>query len=165
MTVRLAIMGLAAALLVAGCTTSDPEFSKQVFTSEYGAVRDGGYNIPAVPISRVNSRYHRQIVTYFTRKKPGTIIVSTRKRYLYYVLPRNRVVRYGIGVGRAGFAWAGEAYVAWHPPKKMIARQPELRRYADGGQAPGLRNPLGACCTVRRSGIPSAPLPPPAASG
>ncbi len=151
MTVRLAIFGLAAALMVAGCTTSDPELSKQVFTSEYGAVKDGGYSIPAVPINRVNSRYHRQIVTYFTREKPGTIIVNTRKRYLYYVLPRNRAVRYGIGVGRAGFAWEGEAYVAWkrpwprwHPPKEMIARQPELKRYADGGQAPGLKNPLGA---------------------
>ena len=102
--------------MVVGCTTADPEISKQVFNSEYGAVRDGGYSIPAVPISRVSKRYHLQIVTYFSREKPGTIIVNTRKRYLYYILPRNRAVRYGIGVGRAGFAWEGEAYVAWKQP-------------------------------------------------
>ena len=52
MTVRLAFFGLAAALMLAGCTTSDPELSKQTFTSEYGAVKDGGYNIPAVPIAK-----------------------------------------------------------------------------------------------------------------
>ncbi len=151
MKIRLAFMVVATALLVAACTSTGPEFPQQTFTSDYGAVSDGGYKIPAVPIDRVSKIYHRQIVTYFTREKPGTIIVDTRKRFLYFVLPRNRAVRYGIGVGRAGFAWEGEAYVAWkqpwprwHPPKEMIARQPELARYADGGQAPGLRNPLGA---------------------
>lgn len=151
MKIRVAFMAVATALLVAACTSTGPEFPQRVFTSDYGAVSDGGYKIPAVPIDRVPKTYHRQIVTYNTREEPGTIIVDTRKRYLYFVLPRNRAVRYGIGVGRAGFAWEGEAYVAWkqpwprwHPPKEMIARQPELSRYADGGQDPGLRNPLGA---------------------
>lgn len=142
------ITGIAA---LTGCVSGGPEIQREVFTSDYGSVRDGGYTIPAVPIQRVPEKYHRQIVTYNTRQRPGTIIVNTRTRHLYYVLPRNQAVRYGIGVGRAGFAWEGEAYVAWkqtwprwHPPEEMIAREPRLARYRDGGQAPGLKNPLGA---------------------
>ena len=144
-------IGIAAMLALTGCVSGGPELTQQIFTSEYGAVKDGGYKIPAVPISRVPKQYHRQIVTFYTPEKPGTIIVNTRKRFLYYVLPGNKAVRYGIGVGRAGFAWEGEAYVSWkqpwprwHPPKEMIEREPHLKKYANGGQDPGLRNPLGA---------------------
>ncbi|MCR9137195.1 MAG: L,D-transpeptidase [Alphaproteobacteria bacterium] len=151
MTIRLALMGLAAALFLTGCQTGGPEITKEIFTSTYGSVSDGGYKIPAVPINRVDKQYHRQIVTYFTPEKPGTVIVNTRKRFLYYVLPGNKAVRYGIGVGRAGFAWEGEAYIAWKrpwprwtPPAEMVARQPSLKRYAEDGQRPGLKNPLGA---------------------
>jgi lipoprotein-anchoring transpeptidase ErfK/SrfK len=64
--------------------------TSQIFTSEYGSVKDSGYRIPAVPISKVKERYHRQIVSYNTREKPGTIIVDTPKRYLYFVLPGRR---------------------------------------------------------------------------
>ena len=70
---------------------------------------DSGYSIPAVPISKIDKKYHRQIVSYSTREKPGTIIVDTPKRFLYLVLPGKKAVRYGIGVGKAGFAWEGEA--------------------------------------------------------
>jgi lipoprotein-anchoring transpeptidase ErfK/SrfK len=125
--------------------------ANQVFTSEYGSVKDAGYRIPAVPISKVKERYHRQIVSYRTREKPGTIIVDTPNRYLYFVLPGRKAVRYGIGVGKAGFAWEGEAYIAWKqawpkwtPPKEMIQRRPDLARYGKDGMKPGLRNPLGA---------------------
>ena len=153
MNLRLAIscFGIATALLVSGCTTSRVEMTQQIFTSEYGSVRDGGYTIPAVPISRVDKQFHRQIVTYFTSEKPGTIVVNTRKRFLYYILPDRKAVRYGIGVGRAGFAWEGEAYVSWKrawptwtPPAEMIERDPRLKRFGKDGQKPGLSNPLGA---------------------
>ena len=62
-------------------------------------------------------------------------------------------VRYGIGVGRAGFSWSGRAIVAykrewprWTPPDEMVARQPQLEPYSilNGGMDPGLHNPLGA---------------------
>ena len=144
-------IGITSLAALTGCVSGGPEIPREVFTSDYGAVRDGGYTIPAVPIERVPKKYHRQIVTFASNEKPGTIIVNTRKRFPYYVLPGNRAVRYGIGVGRAGFAWEGEAYVSWkqpwprwHPPKEMIAREPRLAKYADGGQEPGLTNPLGA---------------------
>ncbi len=153
MNLRLAIscLGLAAVLAISGCATSGPEITQEIFTAKYGSVSDGGYKIPAVPINRVDKKYHRQIVTYFTNEKPGTVIVNTRKRFLYYILPNNKAVRYGIGVGRAGFAWEGEAYISWKrawpkwtPPAEMVARDPSLKKYAEDGQRPGLKNPLGA---------------------
>jgi lipoprotein-anchoring transpeptidase ErfK/SrfK len=89
----------------------------------------------------------RQIVSYTTREAPGTIIVDTPNTYLYYVLGNGRAVRYGIGVGREGFAFSGVNTIArkaewpdWTPPPQMIERQPYLPRWMAGG--PG--NPMGA---------------------
>jgi len=150
------ILGIFALFGLSSCSMTIPQGETslsigQIFTSEYGAVVDAGYQIPAVPINRIDPKYHRQIVTYRTRERPGTIIVDTRNRFLYYILSRNSAVRYGIGVGRAGFGWEGNAYVAWKrpwptwtPPKEMVQRQPHLARYAENGMSPGLNNPLGA---------------------
>ncbi|MBC7281050.1 L,D-transpeptidase [Hoeflea sp.] len=154
MTARfsLTIAALVAALSLAACSpSSESGTTTTIFTSEYGTVKDSGYSIPAVPISKVDKRFHRQIVSYGTKEKPGTIIVDTPNKFLYFVLPGNKAVRYGIGVGKAGFAWEGEAYIAWKqewpkwtPPKEMIDRRPDLARYGDDGMKPGLTNPLGA---------------------
>ncbi len=147
------IISLSAFALVAGCTTSSTSKSEttKTFKNAYVSVKDSGYTLPAIPINRVNSKYHRQIVTYRTSERAGTIIVDTPNRFLYYVLPGNKAVRYGIGVGKAGFAWQGEAYVAWkqewprwHPPKEMAERKPDVAQYVEDGMGPGLRNPLGA---------------------
>ena len=77
--------------------------------------------------------------------------MNTPNRFLYFVLPGGKAVRYGIGVGKAGFAWEGRAYVAWkqewptwHPPKEMAVRKPDVAQYVENGMGPGLRNPLGA---------------------
>ena len=95
-------------------------------------------------------QFQRQVVRYETEEKPGTLIVDTPNKFLYLVLPRGKAIRYGIGVGKAGFSWSGSAKVAWKqkwpkwtPPKEMIQRQPRLAKYEDG-MAPGLDNPLGA---------------------
>ncbi len=157
MTLRisLTIAGLVAALALAGCSSSNEDGASsaapQIFTSEYGTITDSGFAIPAIPISKIDKKFHRQIVSYSTREKAGTIIVDTPNRYLYLVLPGRKAVRYGIGVGKAGFAWEGEAYIAWKqewptwtPPREMIDRKPELAKYGDDGMKPGLSNPLGA---------------------
>jgi lipoprotein-anchoring transpeptidase ErfK/SrfK len=95
----------------------------------------------------VPAHLRRQTVAYHTREAPGTVVIDTAHTYLYYVLGQGRAIRYGIGVGREGFTWAGVQSVArkqqwpdWHPPAEMIARQPYLPRFMAGG--PG--NPLGA---------------------
>jgi lipoprotein-anchoring transpeptidase ErfK/SrfK len=93
------------------------------------------------------SEFRRQVVDYRTSEAPGTIIVDTPNTYLYLVMPGGKAMRYGIGVGREGFAWAGTKTVErkaewpdWTPPPEMIQRQPYLPRFVAGGET----NPLGA---------------------
>ncbi|BAU91323.1 ErfK/YbiS/YcfS/YnhG family protein [Methylorubrum populi] len=93
------------------------------------------------------ARIPREIVPYSTRYAPGTIVVSTAERRLYYVLPDGQAVRYGVGVGRPGFTWSGvnkitakREWPSWTPPAAMLARRPDLPRYMAGG----IENPLGA---------------------
>ncbi len=89
----------------------------------------------------------RTSVFYRTEYPPGTIIVNTADRFLYLIMGNNTALRYGIGVGRAGFQWGGIHNISrkaewpdWTPPPEMIERQPYLPRFMAGG--PG--NPLGA---------------------
>ena len=93
------------------------------------------------------ARLKRQVVNYSTREAPGTIVIDTPNTYLYLVMGNGQAMRYGIGVGRDGFTWAGTQSITkkaewpdWTPPPEMIARQPYLPRQMAGG--PG--NPLGA---------------------
>ena len=96
---------------------------------------------------RIDPRYERQVVTYDGSEKPGTIIVDTPQRFLYLVESDGKALRYGIGVGRPGFAWAGVKYVSmkrewpdWRPPEEMLKRRPDLPHFMTGGP----ENPLGA---------------------
>jgi lipoprotein-anchoring transpeptidase ErfK/SrfK len=89
----------------------------------------------------------RETVSYDGPYKPGTIVISTSERRLYLVLPGHEALRYGVGVGRPGFTWAGVTHIAykrewpdWTPPAQMLKRRPDLPRHMDGG----IDNPLGA---------------------
>ena len=86
-------------------------------------------------------------VDYPSRERPGTIVVDTRDKHLYLVQDGGRAIRYGIGVGRPGFTWAGVKTVSrkaewpdWTPPPEMLKRRPDLPKRMDGGP----ENPLGA---------------------
>src|SRR5947199_4319261 len=99
------------------------------------------------PKKELPPQFRRTLVDYPTKEPPGTIIIDTPNTYLYLVLGGGKALRYGIGVGREGFTWAGTERVSrkaewpdWHPPTEMIDRQPYLPRFMAGG--PG--NPLGA---------------------
>jgi lipoprotein-anchoring transpeptidase ErfK/SrfK len=92
-------------------------------------------------------QFRRQMVDYPSREPAGTIVIDTPNTYLYLVLGGGKALRYGIGVGREGFTWAGREKVSrmsewpdWNPPKEMIDRQPYLPRFMAGGES----NPLGA---------------------
>jgi lipoprotein-anchoring transpeptidase ErfK/SrfK len=94
-----------------------------------------------------SSSIARTLVTYPTRLKPGSIVISTSERRLYYILGNGEAIRYGIGVGREGFAWSGVRRISakrewpdWTPPSQMLRRRPDLPRYMHGG----VENPLGA---------------------
>ncbi|MGQ7794467.1 L,D-transpeptidase [Faunimonas sp. B44] len=89
----------------------------------------------------------REIVDYAGPHGADTIVVNTAERRLYYVLGNGKAIRYGVGVGREGFQWAGTHRITrkaewpgWTPPPQMRKRQPGLPLYMEGGPA----NPLGA---------------------
>jgi len=108
------------------------------------------YFDPELELARrteMNPMYRRQVVDYAGAERPGTIIIDTPKRFLYMVQENGRALRYGIGVGRPGFTWAGTKQVSakrewpdWRPPEEMLKRRPDLPRYMSGGP----ENPLGA---------------------
>ncbi|MBN9307175.1 MAG: L,D-transpeptidase [Devosia sp. 67-54] len=151
-----------AALALAGCaTTQSPGVALAAarapgkaavpadILAMYGPLPDEKFPIPAARIGLVDPRYWRQAVDDPTGEAPGTVVVSTAERLLYLVGENGRAMRYGVGIGRDGFAWSGRARIAykrewpiWTPPAEMIARQPELEPYRHG-MPPGLDNPLG----------------------
>ncbi len=99
------------------------------------------------PSEPVPDRFRRQTVDYVSNQPAGTIVVDTGNTYLYLIQGGGKAIRYGIGVGRDGFTWAGTEKITrkaewadWRPPTEMIQRQPYLPRFMAGG--PG--NPLGA---------------------
>ena len=116
----------------------------------YASFADGGFTLPPIPFQKVDPKWRRQIVVDPTGEKPGTIVVNSEERHLYLVQEGGDAIRYGVGIGREGFAWKGRAVInhgkewpVWTPPKEMIARKPEVAKWA-GGQPGGLDNPLGA---------------------
>ncbi|MFN0194397.1 MAG: L,D-transpeptidase [Aestuariivirga sp.] len=93
------------------------------------------------------NKYDRQTVDFESGEAPGTIIVDTRQKFLYFFLGDGEAIRYGIGVGRQGFTWSGTNRIsrkakwpAWNPPAAMRKRDPKLPVSMAGGP----RNPLGA---------------------
>ena len=94
-----------------------------------------------------NDAVSKTTVSYSGTERPGTIIINTAERRLYYVLNDGRAMRYGIGVGRVGFTWKGvktvtqkKEWPSWTPPAQMLRRRPDLPRHMVGG----VDNPLGA---------------------
>lgn len=123
------------------------------YVSMYASVVDEGYEVPGIPIKKVPEQFRRQIVADPTGERPGSLVVDTSTHHLYLVREGGEAIRYGVGLGRAGFAWSGRAVIQWKrkwptwtPPDEMIGRQPELEKYSarNGGMQPGLNNPLGA---------------------
>jgi lipoprotein-anchoring transpeptidase ErfK/SrfK len=153
-TRRALVLGAASAAL-AGCSSqrltpsSMARMLSDLTVGDYSARPNERFPVAALDLSEIDRRWLRQVVPY-RGHRPGTVVVSPTERHLYLVLADARAMRYGIGVGREGFGWSGEARIGrkaawpvWTPPSEMIARQPELAAYA-GGMPPGLDNPLGA---------------------
>lgn len=98
----------------------------------------------------VPEAFRPQVVKFRTAEVPGTIIIDGNQHFLYFTLPNQQAMRYGIGVGREGFGWAGIVRVGrmaewptWTPPAEMVARDPNAVKYAKGMPG-GPDNPLGA---------------------
>ena len=129
---------IAVALLLASCNfkgVPDPSLS----------ARDAHY-MALVPEAEFDPHFARYQVSDPTNAPPGTIVVETRERQLYLVLPEGKAIRYGVSVGDEAFGWTGTASIdrkaewpAWNPPAEMIKRWPHVHAM-QGGPA----NPLGA---------------------
>jgi len=168
-----------AALLLAGCNTSrvtgpiaslvptpaakappsDADFAGLAGDSRYAALYPAvpdKFPIAALKPGIVPPAFWRAEVDYATKEAAGTIVIDPKRHYLYHVLGGGKAMRYGVGVGKEGFAWSGDSTINskqewpdWYPPKEMIERQPDLQRSVTKlqsglGVAGGLRNPLGA---------------------
>ncbi|MGL4811983.1 MAG: L,D-transpeptidase [Beijerinckiaceae bacterium] len=95
----------------------------------------------------IDPQFRRQSVAYKGPHAPGTIVIDTPNRFLYLVQGDGTAMRYGIGVGRPGFEWAGAKSITrkaewpdWRPPAQMLKRRPDLPHFMKGGED----NPLGA---------------------
>jgi lipoprotein-anchoring transpeptidase ErfK/SrfK len=135
------------AALGAGTVSAQAQAGRPLQQSqELSVEEEPGYE-PTPDEENLPAAYQRQLVFFRTTEPPGTIVVTTSQRFLYVVQGNNRALRYGIGVGREGFQWAGQLKIVrksewpdWTPPPEMITRQPYLPRFMAGG--PG--NPMGA---------------------
>ena len=112
-----------------------------------------GSCLPPIPYQKIDPQFLRQVVADPTGARPGTVVVDTSSHHLYLVREGGMAIRYGVGLGRDGFEWSGDAVIQWKqhwpkwtPPDEMVARDPKLEPYsaANGGMPGGLTNPLGA---------------------
>ncbi len=131
-------------LLLAGCAST---YNDQ---QNYAAMPQEDFPLRQVPIDKIKPELRRQQVAYGGSYAPGTVVVDTPAKRAYYILGGGQAIRYGVGVGRAGMALSGNAYVgrkaewpSWTPTPNMQRREERYRKLA-GGLPGGPNNPLGA---------------------
>jgi lipoprotein-anchoring transpeptidase ErfK/SrfK len=131
-------------IILAGLAAMLLPFPKAVLASEEP------FPVSEEQIRQVPQKFRRRTVYVSLDYPPGTIVIDTASKYLYLVLKGGKAMRYGIGVGRQGFSWAGTATIrrkakwpTWTPPAAMVARDEFAAKWA-GGMPGGPANPLGA---------------------
>lgn len=139
MSVRSVAYAALFSFLLAAPAAADDRFDLFGFAALFG----GGYS----GVTAGTSPIPRQVVAFDPKYKPGSIVVNTATRRLYFITQPGQAIQYGVGVGREGFQWSGVKVVSakkewpsWVPPAQMLKRRPDLPRYMPGG----LDNPLGA---------------------
>ncbi|ALN72346.1 L,D-transpeptidase [Aureimonas sp. AU20] len=161
-----ALAGLATLALAGGASADTRYFdhSSQTWVSTTGdsraVVSSGGASLGRAPVRvarqpqamrPVDPRFKRQSVRLSTKEKPGTIIIDTDRKFLYFVEAGGTATRYGVGVGKEGFAWGGTMKIGrkaewpgWTPPATMVARERAKGHILPAYMAGGPDNPLGA---------------------
>ena len=134
---RSIVFAALATLPLAGCYQGVPDPALSARDTEW---------LKASPEGEIHPIDRRYLVDDKTGEKPGTIVVETKRRELYLVLPNRKAVRYSVAVGEEAFGWTGTSHIArksewpdWHPPAEMKKRWPHVQ-YVSGGP----RNPMGA---------------------
>ncbi|MBB5752145.1 L,D-transpeptidase [Prosthecomicrobium pneumaticum] len=141
----LSIAALAATLTATGRPARAEGFFEALF---FGG---GGLEPGLGPNPLVGSPFARRRVRFDGAETPGTIVIETGPKYLYFVEGNGRATRYGIGVGREGFGWRGTVQIGrkaewpdWIPPEEMRVRELRRGRRLPVRMAGGPDNPLGA---------------------
>jgi lipoprotein-anchoring transpeptidase ErfK/SrfK len=138
---RVTLLFLAALLAAAVYSVPGAAYAQWIFpgTTTY---YDQGY-----PDYRPQRRVSTRGVVSYRGYAPGTVVISTAQRRLYYIMGSGQAISYAVGVGRPGFQWGGTHSITrkrewpdWRPPAQMLRRRPDLPRYMSGG----INNPLGA---------------------
>jgi lipoprotein-anchoring transpeptidase ErfK/SrfK len=139
----LVALGLAT-LAFGGCAHSTLEPASQAYWTprDRELLANAPYAHAALP-----EPYQRHVVDYHRKEAPGTVVVDTDGRYLYYVLPQGKAIRYGVTVGEKALAWSGvanigrmEEWPAWVPTQEIKHRLADIPDYV----SPGAHNPMGA---------------------
>ena len=134
---------LGAGVMLGGCMqqTLEPASDANLTPRDKKLLAAAPYEKAMIP-----SPYQRHIVSYHRREAPGTIVIDTDARYLYYVLPGQQAIRYGVTVGEEAMAWSGVAKVgrmtewpSWTPTPGERERM-DVPAYV----SPGPQNPMGA---------------------
>ncbi len=154
-TRRAVVMG-AAAVLASGWRASRAAAQSYDQEQLYGAISGEPFPVPAINLNRIRPQFLRSEVSYDSDQPAGTIIIDPAGHHLYLTDGRGGAIRYGVGVGRQGFSWAGTATIHdkrvwpdWYPPKEMLARDPSIMEsmsqlQGGTGMHGGPGNPLGA---------------------
>jgi len=132
-------------------TLATPAFAERYYNPSTGQWEEFKRNPRDITRRRVPAKFKRRSVTVKTSAKPGTIIIHTDAKFLYHVTAENKAMRYGVGVGREGFTWKGNATIrrkakwpTWTPPAEMRAREAKKGIILPVTQKGGIDNPLGA---------------------
>ena len=142
---------LFAALMLAGPANAEKlKFSPKAF-QVFGGMGNGKSQKTAYRLSEVLDSLRSREIAFVTALAPGSILVKTGARRLYYILPGGQAIEYKVGVGRDGFTWSGANHVSrkaewpdWRPPPEMIRREARRGHKLPAVMAGGPRNPLGA---------------------
>src|SRR5262245_64728439 len=144
MAIRGSAVVLLGALVLVGCmqSTTEPASDANFTPRDRKLLAAAPYEKASIP-----DPYKRHIVAYHRKETPGTIVIDTDARYLYYVLPDGQAIRYGVTVGEEAQSWSGVANVGrkeewpgWTPTEGEKRRVGQLQNYVEGGPA----NPMGA---------------------
>lgn len=134
------------------CVVAAGILGAALWVNPYAAVAKTKYNFNSEGGNKAVRYKGKRTIKDPTGEKPGTIVINTKRRKLYFVLKDGKAIEYGVGVGRRGFTWYGTATIkrktewpAWHPPQEMIEREKkQYGRTLPAKMEGGARNPLGA---------------------
>src|SRR5215475_1805548 len=126
---------LVTGLLLGGCmqATLDPTTEANFTARDKKLLANAPYNKVSIPTT-----YQRHVVQFHRKEAPGSVVVDTDARFLYYVLPAGKAIRYGVIVGEDAMAWSGVAKVGrkeewpgWTPTPDEKRRLGPLPNYVE----------------------------------